>query len=110
MKGSIFNVVNVLEQKGELDLNRFILGIIFIPFLGAAGIAIFYWWRLSENGISQNPEQWGQLGDFFGGLLNPTFAFFHCLLFVIRLLCNLFSLERSLNLTLFKNLNRSCLS
>lgn len=37
--------------------------------------------------LSRNPEEWGQLGDFFGGVLNPGLAFasFIALLYTIRI-------------------------
>lgn len=31
-----------------------------------------YMWHLSQNGISGEPEHWGQFGDFIGGIMNPV--------------------------------------
>ena len=33
-----------------------------------------YCCNFKGHGWSNNPEQWGQLGDYFGGLLNPIFS------------------------------------
>lgn len=40
-----------------------------------------WWW------LSQNPMEWGVIGDFFGGMLNPILAFasFIALLYTIRI-------------------------
>lgn len=35
----------------------------------------FYAFNFYGNGLSDSPEQWGQLGDYFGGILNPIFGF-----------------------------------
>lgn len=32
---------------------------------------ICYYLRFNSNGISSDPEQWAQFGDYFGGILNP---------------------------------------
>lgn len=46
-----------------------------------------YAYFFSSTPISDNPERWGQLGDYFGGTLNPLLSFISILL-----------LTRSLNL------------
>lgn len=62
-------------QTDELDnlLNRLKL----LAVLGSV-IAIFiisiYFYNF-HGGYSDQPEVWGQLGDFFGGMLNPVFSF-----------------------------------
>lgn len=49
----------------------------FVPLLlamtAAAIAAGFYYVNMKELSLVPNPEPWGQLGDFFGGLLGPTF-------------------------------------
>ncbi len=34
-------------------------------------LLIPYLWVLAPNGISRDPQAWGQVGDYFGGLINP---------------------------------------
>lgn len=43
--------------------------------------------KFGINGVSGDPSQWGQMGDFFGGMLNPALAFasFMALLYTIRI-------------------------
>lgn len=46
-----------------------------------------YLLQFGNRDMSLDPEQWGQMGDFFGGMLNPILAFasFIALLYTIRL-------------------------
>lgn len=46
----------------------------------ASYIGNFY--ILLNRDISHNPEQWGQFGDFIGGVLNPTFSFLSFILLI----------------------------
>lgn len=39
--------------------------------------------KFHGNSISSDPEQWGQIGDYFGGLLNPIISF-TTLIFLIK--------------------------
>ncbi len=50
---------------------------VFVLFIvvGSAGAAVFvYAYFHSSLTISADPAAWGQLGDFFGGVLNPIFS------------------------------------
>ncbi|MCR3946354.1 hypothetical protein NUK32_05245 [Aeromonas caviae] len=46
-------------------------------------VIIAYIFKFHGNNISSNPEQWGQIGDYFGGLLNPIISF-TTLIFLIK--------------------------
>lgn len=48
----------------------------------AALVAGSYVIRFYNSSISKNPEQWGQLGDYIGGILNPIFGFTTILILV----------------------------
>jgi hypothetical protein len=49
--------------------------IILIIAVAAASIATFYYNKTFSNSIINDHERWGQFGDFFGGVLNPSFSF-----------------------------------
>lgn len=55
------------------------------------GLIVFpvlvYVLNFQKQSLSNTPEHWGQLGDFFGGMLNPILAFasFIALLYTIRI-------------------------
>ncbi len=83
-KGESFDGRSIASQR--LDSRRlFKLGrIISIP------IVVLFTAYLSNFAFklpSSEPEQWGQMGDFFGGMLNPILAFasFIALLYTIRI-------------------------
>jgi hypothetical protein len=73
------DLIKTIEDRGKKDVNLFIWAIVLIPVLGAGAAILTYVDNFERSGVSANPEQWGQLGDFFGGVLNPTFAFFSML-------------------------------
>jgi uncharacterized membrane protein len=43
------------------------LALILIPIIA-------YVWRFGKMGIASDPQTWGELGDYFGGLLNPIIS------------------------------------
>jgi hypothetical protein len=69
-----------------LDGNRlcFFGKVITIPI---AILLVTYLCNFAFKLPSTSPEQWGQMGDFFGGMLNPILAFasFIALLYTIRI-------------------------
>lgn len=71
--------------KRYIKRNRHVIGAVLIATLIVPIVA--YVSKFSGNGFSDEPEQWGQMGDFFGGLLNPILAFasFMALLYTIRI-------------------------
>jgi hypothetical protein len=65
------------KEQSEKILNWFNkhFELIVVLFLSAIVIVIIsYIVGFSSNSFSSNPEHWGQLGDYFGGLLNPIIA------------------------------------
>ncbi|HCE93285.1 MAG TPA: hypothetical protein DEV74_12410 [Acidovorax sp.] len=62
---------NSSESNLERFLNNLIPGIAVL--LGLVLGAYVLWF--SSQGISTNPSDWGTLGDYFGGLMNPLISF-----------------------------------
>ena len=68
-----------VERRQRDDVNRFILLVVGVPAIGVALAAFLFWLFLHANGLSSDPANWGQMGDYFGGMLNPLLAFFSLL-------------------------------
>ena len=60
--------------------SNFIKIVVFLSALSGLVSGLTYWAMLHRNGISADPAQWGQMGDYFGGILNPILAFFSLLM------------------------------
>lgn len=73
-----------------------ILGVIFLiaAFASIALISV-YWYYFNSFPVKADAAPWGQLGDFFGGTLNPIFGF----LSVIALLAALVIQSRELKIS-----------
>jgi uncharacterized membrane protein len=56
-------------------LPRFLIALTAIA-LACAAYAVFLYANNFTGTLSSESESWGQFGDFFGGTLNPLFAFF----------------------------------
>jgi uncharacterized membrane protein len=69
---------------------------IFYLTFSVGTLVIIYISNFAMNMPSTSPEQWGQMGDFFGGMLNPVFAFasFIALIYTIRLQSSELQLSR----------------
>lgn len=63
-----------------------VLGIVVIVAVIAVMVSV-YFFNFRNRGLSESPEQWGQFGDYIGGVLNPIFGFatFIALLYTIKL-------------------------
>ncbi|WP_233081447.1 hypothetical protein [Rheinheimera soli] len=74
-----------VPTKRCIKRNHHVIGAVLIATLIVPIVA--YISKFSANGFSDDPGQWGQMGDFFGGLLNPVLAFasFMALLYTIRI-------------------------
>lgn len=48
--------------------------VFFVVCVAIIPVAI-YWNNFGSRELSPNPEQWGQLGDYIGGLINPILGF-----------------------------------
>jgi uncharacterized membrane protein len=65
-------------------LGKLLLGLVIAAVAAAATATVLYAYRLGTLPI--DAQGWGQLGDYFGGLLNPVFGFLTILAFVFTLL------------------------
>ncbi len=77
------------EQEPWLSqhLTKVLAAIVFIAVLAATISASIYYYHLGGLPISNtDPEDWGQVGDYFGGMLNPVFGFLTILALVITLI------------------------
>jgi len=61
----------IVNRKILLVLALFLL----LPCILVAGFYVYHFLLINNFSLSNNPEQWGQFGDYFGGTLNPIFAF-----------------------------------
>lgn len=85
-------VVQVLTCKDRMskEFDSAVLWMTSVLFLLVAVFVISFLLNFSRArgySISDSLEQWGQMGDFFGGMLNPILAFasFIALLYTIRI-------------------------
>lgn len=62
-----------VQSNMETALEKMIPGV----YLIGGGVLIAYVLAMIffKNGISQDPADWGALGDYFGGLMNPIISF-----------------------------------
>jgi hypothetical protein len=81
----LLSVSEVTEFKTWIKKNlhvisAFILSALLVPMVA-------YVSKFGINGLADDPSHWGQMGDFFGGLLNPILAFasFMALLYTIQI-------------------------
>lgn len=67
-------------------LARWIKWVNLTPYLAGGFLAVIvaaYAIAFVQNGWSKNPDAWGQLGDYIGGLLNPLVAGFALMALVV---------------------------
>ncbi len=71
----------------------FLIAIFGIYFIHSKYITVFpdFW----PNGEYSNRTDWGTLGDYFGGVLNPFFSFLSLLLFLITIIIHLYELRKT---------------
>lgn len=75
-------------------INRYILAAIFLIALVCFSYVLNFYYKLGYV-VSDEPEAWGQLGDFIGGLINPILSFMS-FVFIIKSL----NLQNEANLEL----------
>jgi len=79
---------NELEENYNIELraHRFKHSALNVFFVSIALIVCAYLMKFGGRPFSGDPEQWGQMGDFFGGMLNPVLAFasFMALLYTVK--------------------------
>lgn len=77
------------------NLSRLLMWVgIFAAIISIAAIG-FYVWFFGDLSVIPDRGAWGQLGDFFGGVLNPAFSF----LALLALLMTLYVQSRELKLS-----------
>lgn len=71
--------------KSWIETNKHAIAAVLLATLTMPMVA--YVSKFGVNGLSGDPAEWGLVGDFFGGLLNPILAFvsFMALLYTINL-------------------------
>ena len=77
------------EQEPWLsrNLTKVLAVIVFFAVFAATISAAIYYYHLGGLKISNvEPAGWGQMGDYFGGMLNPVFGFLTILAIVITLI------------------------
>jgi len=62
--------------------------IAFLPYIIALIFYFVYFVIYNELPLSSNIEHWGQIGDFFGGMLNPIYSFLALIVLWFTLLDN----------------------
>jgi len=78
---------NELEPWLSRNLTKVLASIVFVAVLAATILASIYYYHLGGLPISNaDPAGWGQVGDYFGGMLNPVFGFLTILALVITLI------------------------
>lgn len=84
-----------LEVWLSENATRVLIGVLVVAVAVSVVVGGVYGYHLSSLPIEANPEPWGQLGDYFGGILNPIFGF----LSVFALLVALVIQSRELRLS-----------
>lgn len=64
-----------------------------VAVIGVAGLA--YLCKFASYSISGDPEQWGQMGDYFGGIINPIVGFLTICLLTVSLRQNQIALKQT---------------
>lgn len=62
------------NTEGEVADRRFkrgLLVVVGIVWLFSAGAAMLYVWKFGSLGLSPDQGEWGEMGDFLGGVINP---------------------------------------
>jgi hypothetical protein len=59
------------DYTSERRLPSILAGAFTLALVFALGVAGFYAFFFSDRTLSLDPEQWGQFGDFVGGVINP---------------------------------------
>ena len=79
------SIIRASEKEMEfLRLRYLAIGVLL--YLTATVLSL-YLWKFNGLAFGDTADVWGQMGDYFGGMLNPIFAFasFMALLYTIRI-------------------------
>ncbi|TVT69343.1 MAG: hypothetical protein FHP92_19285 [Denitromonas halophila] len=63
------------NEISDRQLPELLAFILIAAFVCAVIAVAAYWHWFGSMSVVSNAEAWGQLGDFFGGVLNPAFSF-----------------------------------
>jgi hypothetical protein len=66
--------VEVAVRDRLMDIGRWIAPLFLAAQLFMISVFVVYAWRFRGRTLSADPAQWGQFGDFVGGLLNPVLS------------------------------------
>jgi len=66
---------NSLAEHLSENSERILMGVLAVAVLAAIAVGGSYALFFFGESVSNDPEQWGQLGDYLGGVLNPVFGF-----------------------------------
>jgi len=66
---------NSLAEHLSENSERILMGVLAVAVLAAIAVGGSYVLFFFGESVSNDPEQWGQLGDYLGGVLNPVFGF-----------------------------------
>ncbi len=85
-KWIVAGIIFKTDESDESDLTL----VWFLFFIVVSVVIAAFLTNFSDQNISKSVEQWGQMGDYFGGMLNPILAFasFMALLYTIRIQSN----------------------
>lgn len=84
-----------LEELLSENAVAILVGVLFVALLAACVVVGVFSYHFKAQPIEVDPAPWGQLGDYFGGILNPIFGF----LSVFALLVALVIQSRELRLS-----------
>ena len=81
------------EKIYEIKWYEGLIGLVVISILL---VLLLYYFTFGNRKLSTSPEQWGQFGDYIGGVLNPIFACatFIALLYTIKLQLDTIKLQK----------------
>lgn len=78
-----FRKLKVVRRRVRRWVAKVEAQFLVVIFFGAPGVILLsYIYDRYESGMSFDPESWGQLGDFLGGVLNPFVALLTVLILV----------------------------
>lgn len=80
------NIKTKFQEATHDDLMRWIVGLIGIAVFLLLVVFGIYLRNFGKNGISANPAEWGEFGDFVGGTANPILGFLTLIALVLTII------------------------
>lgn len=87
-----------MADNNKKFLSKFIIHFllaIFVAALICGAVAVYYYNSTFDGSISTDHSRWGTMGDFFGGVLNPTFSLFGLLALLVTIILQSKELSQS---------------